>query len=106
MSQADVIDIIRSFLIIMNDAGLKIEKAYLFGSYANNQASEESDIDVLLISESFDTDDDIILSSPWLFASKIDHRIEPIAVGKKKFRIDQGSPLLETVRQTGIEIKL
>jgi hypothetical protein len=63
-------------------------------------------IDVLLVSGIFDTDDDIILSIPWLYASKVDHRIEPLAVGKKRFMTDDISPVLEAVRQGGIEIKV
>lgn len=106
MSQADVINIIQSYLLLLRDAGIKIDQAFLYGSYAHQQAREDSDIDVLLVSEIFDTDDDIILSKPWLFASKIDHRIEPFAIGKKKFEKDNTSPILESVRQCGIKINV
>ena len=106
MSQADVINIIRSYLIALHEAGIIIDQAYLYGSYATNQANDDSDIDVLLVSGMFDTDDDIILSKPWLYASKIDHRIEPFAVGKKRFMLDDISPVLESVRHRGIEIHI
>jgi predicted nucleotidyltransferase len=106
MSQTDVINILKSYLIILHEAGINIDQAFLYGSYAGNQANENSDIDVLLVSGIFDTDDDIILSLPWLYASKVDHRIEPLAVGKKRFMTDDISPVLEAVRQGGIEIKV
>ncbi|RPH30053.1 MAG: nucleotidyltransferase domain-containing protein [Bacteroidales bacterium] len=40
--------IVRQYVANLNKGGVKIYKAYLFGSYARNQASDNSDIDVLL----------------------------------------------------------
>jgi predicted nucleotidyltransferase len=104
MSQADVINIIRSYLFVLKQAGINIDKAYLYGSYARNEADAESDIDVLLVSSLFDTDDDYVLSKPWLFTNKVDYRIEPLSIGLKRFNTDDTSPIIEVVRQTGIEI--
>jgi predicted nucleotidyltransferase len=100
MSQKDAIDIIRRYVLNLNNGGIIIFKAYLFGSYARNQANENSDIDVMLVSETFDTDDDLILSKPW--SPKF--RIEPIAIGKKRFQTDDSSPIIEIVRKEGLEI--
>ena len=105
MSQTDVINIIRAYLLVLKQAGINIDKAYLYGSYARNEANAESDIDVLLVSSQFDTDDDYILSKPWLFTKKVDFRIEPISIGLKRFTTDDTLPIIEVVRQTGIEIK-
>jgi len=104
MSQSDVINIVRAYLIVLKEAGLNIDKAYLYGSYARNDANIDSDIDLMLVSSQFDTDDDYILAKPWLYTNKVDYRIEPIAIGLKKFKTDDTSPLIEVVRQTGIEI--
>jgi predicted nucleotidyltransferase len=41
---------------------VKIDRAFLYGSFATNNASEDSDIDVLLVSDIFDTEDDATLS--------------------------------------------
>jgi predicted nucleotidyltransferase len=101
MSQTDVIIIIRAYLKILIKAGIPISKAYLYGSYAKNIATRDSDIDVMLISDLFDTSDDYILSRPWLFTTKIDHRIEPIAIGTQRFLSDDISPLIEIVRKEG-----
>ena len=105
MSQTDVINIVRAYLLVLKQAGFKIDKAYLYGSYARNEASDESDIDVMLVSSQFDTDDDYILSKPWLFTKKVDFRIEPLSIGLKRFTSDDTSPIIEVVRQTGIEIR-
>jgi len=105
MSQADVIKIVINYLNVLKQAGIPVEKAYLYGSYARNQAKEDSDIDILLISQIFDTNDDYILSQPWLYTTKVDHRIEPIAMGTKRFQTDDVSPVIQIVRQEGIEIQ-
>ena len=104
MSQADALNIVRDYLKLLLTAGIPIKKAYLYGSYAKNTASEDSDIDVMLISDLFDTSDDYILSRPWLFTTKIDHRIEPISIGTQRFLADDVSPLIEIVRKEGVEV--
>lgn len=104
MLQSDAIEIVKKFVANLNQAGYLIEKAFLFGSYARNEARENSDIDVLLVSEIFDTDDDAILSKPWSPKYRTDYRIEPIAMGKKRFLTDDNSIILEMVRREGVEI--
>lgn len=106
MSQIDAINIVRAYLKVLKQAGIIIDKAYLYGSYARNEANEESDIDLMLVSRLFDTDDDYVLSKPWLYSTKVDHRIEPLSVGLKQFITEDSSPIIEIVRQTGIEIQI
>ena len=54
IKQNDVIKLLQAYVRLLNEAGLKIYKAFLFGSYARNEARNFSDIDVLLVSEKFD----------------------------------------------------
>lgn len=105
MSQTDAINIVRAYLKVLKQAGITIDRAFLYGSYARNEANEDSDIDLMLVSRMFDTDDDYVLSRPWLYSSKVDHRIEPISIGLLRFNSDDTSPIIELVRQTGIEIQ-
>jgi predicted nucleotidyltransferase len=44
---------IHDFLNRLNETGLRVEKAYLFGSQARGNAREWSDIDIAVISKSF-----------------------------------------------------
>ena len=104
MLQQDALDIARQYVSNLNKAGIVIYKAYLFGSHARDQAIEGSDIDILLVSDAFDTEDDVILSRPWSPKYRKDHRIEPIAVGKKQFQTEENSMILEVIKQEGIEI--
>jgi predicted nucleotidyltransferase len=106
MDQEEVIAIIRRYLSNLTLSGLPIRKAFLYGSYARNEATESSDIDVLLVSDMFDTQDDVILSKPWSPKLRIDYRIEPYVVGTNKFRDDDVSLILEMVRREGIEISI
>ena len=104
MFQQDAIIIVKRYIDNLNKAGFPIKKAYLFGSYARNEANENSDIDVLLVSGIFDTDDDKILAEPWSPKYRTDFRIEPIAIGEKRFFTDNESIILDIVRKEGIEI--
>jgi predicted nucleotidyltransferase len=104
MLQKDAINIVRQYITNLNNGGIIIFKAYLFGSYARNQATENSDIDVMLVSDAFDTDDDLILSKPWSPKFRVDFRIEPIAIGKKRFQTDDSSLIIEVVKKEGLEI--
>ena len=104
MLQQDAINIVRQYVINLNNSGIVIFKAFLFGSYARNEATEASDIDVLLVADAFDTDDDNVLSIPWSPILRPDLRIEPLAVGAKRFETDDISPILEVVRNEGLEI--
>lgn len=105
MSQSDAINIVRAYLKILKQEGIKVDKAFLYGSFARNEATEDSDIDLMLVSSIFDTDDDYVLAKPWLYSAKVDPRIEPISVGLQRFNTDDTSPIIELVRQTGIEIQ-
>jgi predicted nucleotidyltransferase len=105
MSQTEVINIVRAYLVVLKQAGINIDKAYLYGSYARGEANIDSDIDLLLVSSQFETNDDYVLAKPWLYTNRVDFRIEPLAIGLKKFTSDDTSPIIEVVRQTGIEIQ-
>lgn len=105
MVQGEIINIIRQYIRNLNAGGMIIRFAYLYGSHARNEATPESDIDVLLVSDVFDTNDDVILSKPWSPKFRNDYRIEPIAIGTKRFKTDNISPIVELAKQEGIRIQ-
>jgi predicted nucleotidyltransferase len=106
MAQREVIEIVKQFIHNLQKDGIAIKFAYLYGSFARNEATPSSDIDVLLISDIFDTDDDYILSKSWLPKYRNDFRIEPISIGTKRFQTDDVSPILQIARQEGILIQV
>jgi len=105
MAKKHVIALIQKFLNRLLQEGIPVEKAYLYGSYARDEENEESDIDILLVSELFDKNDDQTVGKTWRIGQSIDVRIEPYTVGSKRFLIDELSPLLQIVKKEGLEIK-
>ena len=106
MSQREVIEISKQYIHMLINAGIPIERAFLYGSHAKDLAKEESDIDVLLLSQLFDSDFDHVAGKVWVIAKRNNEMIEPYMVGSHRFNTDDVSPLLEIVRQEGIEIEI
>ena len=106
MAQREVIDILKKYLLALQLKGLAISEARLYGSYVRNEANNESDIDVLLLSDNVNFNDDKNTGIIWTTAFAVDPRIEPYGVSKKKFIEDDYLPLFENVKSEGIEIKV
>jgi len=104
MVNPKVIDIVKRYLKILLEEGITISRAYIYGSQVRGTATEESDIDLMLISPLFDGNTDKFAPILWLSTRKASYKIEPIAVGEKRFQTDEYSPLIAIVRQEGIEI--
>jgi uncharacterized protein len=78
--------------------------AYLFGSYAKNTQTVESDIDIALIIDNLnDSDKFDVQVKCMIIASKFDTRIEPHPLSKQDLTSD--NPFVYEIKKTGIEIK-
>ena len=106
MAKKEVISLIRKFLKRLFQEGIPIEKAFLYGSFARGEQDEDSDIDVMLVSEAYDENDDRTVGKTWRISSSIDTRIEPYTVGKQRFLMDEFTPLLQIVKKEGLEIQV
>ena len=104
MVETKIIELVKQYLTVLSNESIIISKAFIYGSQANGTATEESDIDLMLISPMFDESTDKFAHVLWLSTRKVSYKIEPIAIGEKRFLSDDGSPLIEIVRQEGIEI--
>jgi len=95
-------DIIKKYIDIIARNNIKIDKAYLFGSYARECATQESDIDIAIISSDFSGDrfDDRRKVVP--LRRKIDRRLEPIPYRPENFK--ETDPLVAEILCNGIEI--
>ncbi len=105
MAQKEIITLIRDFVRRLSREGIPVEKAFLYGSYARGEENEESDIDIMLVSEIFDKDDDQTIGKTWRISRSVDVRLEPYTVGKERFLNDQYSPLLQLVKKEGLEVQ-
>ncbi len=104
MSEREVETIVKKFVSLLNISGVPIEKVFLYGSYARGEATFESDIDVMLISNHFESDDPEVKAMVWGLTRKVDIRLEPYMVSMKRYLSDEVSPLLQIVKKEGKEI--
>jgi predicted nucleotidyltransferase len=95
-----IIGIINRYLEELKRNHIPVQQAILFGSYANGNSREESDIDIAVISTAFTGDrfDDRRKIVP--LRRKIDNRIEPIPFRPEDF--NEGGILADVIKKTGI----
>lgn len=107
MVDKSVIDTVRRYLQALQEHGLPIRGGVLFGSYVTGQATQWSDIDLIVISPRFDgvrqwEDIDLL----WHLTVRTDSRIEPIPVGEHQWQEDDSSAIVEMARREGQLITL
>lgn len=101
MAQREIVEILKKYISLLRSEGIKVDKAYLYGSYLSNTATDNSDIDVLIVAEN---EDDYLTGRVWNLTRKINSKIEPYLVGKERFNSTEVSPLVDLVKRTGLEI--
>ena len=99
-----IIEAVRRYVRSLEEHGIPVEDAILFGSFAKGTAREESDIDVAVISAAFSGNrfDDRRRIVPYRRA--IDSRIEPIPFRPDFFA--EGRNLVDEIKKDGIRIEL
>ncbi len=79
------LEIASKYIKKLIESGITVKKAYLYGSYARESATKDSDIDIAIISPDFTGDrfnDAIFLKR---FRTNIDFRIEPLPIKTDDF---------------------
>jgi predicted nucleotidyltransferase len=104
MAKKEVIELLKKYILLLNAEGISVSKAFLFGSYSNDSASDSSDIDVMIVSDKYDETNDLIAGKIWKLTRKINTKIEPFLIGLNKFKNDDTSPLISMIKDKGIEI--
>lgn len=95
---------LKKYVLLLNSEGISVNKAFLFGSYSTENATDSSDIDIMIVSDKYDENDDLAIGKIWNLTRKISTKIEPFLIGNIKFREDNSSPLISMIREYGIEI--
>lgn len=85
-NKSEIISTIKECLKELEKCNIKIEKAILFGSYANGNYNEWSDIDVALVSEDFEGDRFIDRIKVRDITRKINIDFEPIPLRPEDFK--------------------
>ena len=99
MDKREAIDKVRAYKLLLLNY-FPLEKVYLFGSYANNTNSADSDIDVAIVISHMEGDYFTIHPLLWKLRRQIDDRIEPVLIERDN---DSGDFLSE-IEKYGIEI--
>ena len=102
MANREIIETLKKFIFVLRSEGIDVDKAYLYGSYLSNTASDDSDIDVMIVT---DREDDYLTGKIWSLTRKVNSKIEPYLVGKARFMNNEDSPLIDLVKRTGLEIE-
>ena len=97
-----IIGTIKKFLARLSEQGIRVESAYLFGSYAKGCEDRWSDIDVAIISSDF-TDDRLEERIRLMkLSADTDSRIEPVPFRPDAFVDDD--PLVWEIKKSGINL--
>ena len=100
MVDPTILETIRRYFAILADNGIPVVKGILFGSFARGEQTEDSDIDLLVISPLFDhAKESVMLDTLWRARRHADIRIEPFAVGVREFEENEDSPMIEMARR-------
>jgi predicted nucleotidyltransferase len=106
MADQQIINKIKDYIHLLNSEGFGICKAFLYGSFATGYNTESSDIDLMLLSKTIKEGDIAKKSRAWVLTRNIDSRIEPYLINFKRFETDDSSPLVEIVKNEGVEVDL
>lgn len=101
MAKREIVEILKKYILVLRSEGIIIDKTYLYGSYLSNTATDESDIDIMIVT---DNEDDYLTGKIWSLTRKVNSKIEPYLVGKGRFLNNENSPLIDLVKRTGLEI--
>ena len=94
--------IIEKYIEVVKKNKINVEKVYLFGSYARGTATEDSDIDIAIISNDFKGDRFVDRRLLVPLRRQIDWRIEPIPFRPEDFH--EYHPLAVEIIRNGIEL--
>jgi len=103
MSDIDAMGLSQKYLASIKEAGITVDKAYLFGSFAKGKTWEGSDVDLCIISSQFGKNYLEEKSRLNKLALKIDSRIEPVPFSPSDFG-NKYDPLVAEIKRFGIQI--
>lgn len=106
MVEESIRKIILDYIETVQKAGIPVAYALLFGSYAREEDSRDSDIDILIVSPEFDRPDaEQKINLLWELRVKTDSRIEPLPIGLKAWESGDVGIVGEKTQEDGIVFK-
>ena len=105
LNRESAITLVKDFVSDLNQTGLHLRKAILFGSYARSQQNEWSDIDVALVADEFIGVPVIDLNYFIKIKLKKSYTIiQPQTFSTEYF--NQSDPFIEEIKQNGLNVML
>ena len=107
LSKREINNLVKKVVIEAKKDGIKISRAFVFGSYAKNKANKSSDLDLCFISQDFK---DRIKSSAILRAvigfsfPSLDTPVDVVVYRPRDF--SSTIPLVYDIKNSGKEIKI
>ena len=102
---SEITGIIARYCAQLGAMGIRVERAILFGSHARGEATEESDIDVLIVSADFETlNTRERLERLGMAAARLWQPIEAIACTPSELAHVEPATLLDEILQTGVSV--
>lgn len=83
--------------------GLKVQAAYIYGSYAKGNFAQDSDIDICIVSSDISAENE----QDWIRLGKarwdVDLRLAPVGYSTTEFK-KEWTPLVQEIKKTGIKV--
>jgi predicted nucleotidyltransferase len=100
-SQSDIKNIVSKFVNLVSDE-FPINTVYLFGSYANGNAKDYSDVDLAIVSDKFEGSRffDRKKLNKYILKTSIDLEIHPF----RTVDFTEDNPFVKEIIQTGLKI--
>lgn len=96
--------IVNKYINNLLQDGLKVQAAYIYGSYAKGNFAQDSDIDICIVSSDISAENE----QDWIRLGKarwdIDLRLAPVGYSTKEFK-KEWTPLLQEIKETGIKVR-
>lgn len=106
ISKNEIRKIIYQYITLLKQDNLRISKVLLYGSYAKNRATNDSDIDLCIISPDFGKNKAKEMSYLLKKAYKINLLLEPIPLSPTDWEENDYLPLIAEIKKHGIEINI
>jgi predicted nucleotidyltransferase len=106
MVPTEVVEVVSEFVKALKKRGIRVERAFVYGSYAQGRPRKESDIDVAVVSPDFGKDryneGKLLRQIAW----RIDSRLEPVPISKESFLKDDWIPLIYEIKTKGVPVRI
>ena len=107
MVDGAIADTVRRYLAALGAYGIHASRGVVFGSFARGDATEWSDIDLIVIAPELDGERTLeTVKKLWRATASADDRIEPIPCGEREWESEGVRPILEIARKEGVVIAL